>query len=47
IDVTKDPKEIYKSEVEKMENAGFETIQIINLDPYDRDHAIVLSRYKG
>lgn len=47
IDVTKDPKEIYKSEVEKMENAGFETIQIINLDHYDRDHAIVLSRYKG
>jgi len=47
IDVTKDPKEIYKAEVEKLENSNFETIQIINLDPYDKDHAIVLSRYKG
>ncbi|MDT7861105.1 MAG: fibrillarin-like rRNA/tRNA 2'-O-methyltransferase [Saccharolobus sp.] len=47
IDVTKDPKEIYKSEVEKLENSNFEIEQIINLDPYDKDHAMVLSKYKG
>ncbi|MEM0293223.1 MAG: fibrillarin-like rRNA/tRNA 2'-O-methyltransferase [Saccharolobus sp.] len=47
IDVTKDPKEIYKAEVEKLENANFDIIQIINLDPYDKDHSIVLGKYKG
>ncbi|MEM0362916.1 MAG: fibrillarin-like rRNA/tRNA 2'-O-methyltransferase [Sulfolobaceae archaeon] len=47
IDVTKDPKEIYKVEVEKLENANFDIIQIINLDPYDKDHSIVLGKYKG
>ena len=47
IDVTKDPKEIYKVEVEKLENANFDIMQIINLDPYDKDHSIVLGKYKG
>ncbi|MEM0373156.1 MAG: fibrillarin-like rRNA/tRNA 2'-O-methyltransferase [Sulfolobales archaeon] len=47
IDVTRDPREIYKEEVKKLENAGFEIIQIVQLDPYDKDHAMVLAKYKG
>lgn len=38
IDVTQDPKKTFRIEVEKLEAKGFETIQTILLDPYDRDH---------
>ncbi len=44
IDVTKDPKEIYKAEVEKLKDNGFEVKEIVQLDPYDKDHAMVLAR---
>jgi fibrillarin-like pre-rRNA processing protein len=46
IDVTKDPKEIYKSEAKKLEEKGFDVIEVIQLDPYDKDHAMVLARLK-
>ncbi|MCS7115988.1 MAG: fibrillarin-like rRNA/tRNA 2'-O-methyltransferase [Nitrososphaerota archaeon] len=41
IDVTKQPKEIFKGEAEKLENEGFRVNQIINLDPFDKDHALI------
>lgn len=47
IDVTKDPSEIFKLEAQKLERSNFEIVQIINLDPYDKDHAMVLARFKG
>ncbi|MUN27982.1 fibrillarin-like rRNA/tRNA 2'-O-methyltransferase [Sulfuracidifex metallicus] len=46
IDVTKDPKEIYKSELEKIEKAGFVADQVINLDPYDKDHSMFIAKYE-
>lgn len=42
IDVTKAPKEIFKEEIEYLKNKGFEIIDVILLDPYDKDHAMVL-----
>jgi len=42
IDVTKSPKEIFKEEVEYLKNKGFEIIDVVLLDPYDKDHAMVL-----
>ena len=47
IDVTKEPTEIYKVEVNKLKEANFDVIQVIQLDPYDKDHAMVVGRYKG
>lgn len=47
IDVTKEPLEVYKEEVKKLQDAGFEIIQIVQLDPYDKDHAMVLAKFKG
>jgi Fibrillarin-like rRNA methylase len=44
IDVTKDPSEVFKAEAEKLKNEGFEVTQILNLHPYDKDHAMVLAR---
>ena len=46
IDVTKDPKEIFKAEAEKLKEANFEIRDIVQLDPYDKDHAMVLARLR-
>ena len=46
IDVTKDPKKIFESEIKKLEGS-FKINQVINLGPYDKDHAIVIGQYSG
>ena len=46
IDVTKDPKKIISNEIKKLESL-FEIKQIINLQPYDKDHAIVIAVFLG
>jgi len=45
VDVTKEPSEIYRRELEALERGGLEVKQVIHLEPYDHDHAMVLSRY--
>ncbi|BDC19910.1 fibrillarin-like rRNA/tRNA 2'-O-methyltransferase [Acidianus sp. HS-5] len=47
IDVTRNPEDIFKEEASKLEKNNFEVRQVINLDPYDKDHAMVLARFKG
>ena len=42
IDVTKDPKRVIKNEIKKLESL-FEIKQTIDLQPYDKDHAMVVS----
>jgi len=46
IDVTKDPKKVISNEIKKLELL-FEIKQIINLHPYDKDHAIVIAVFLG
>jgi len=46
IDVTKDPKKVISNEIKKLESL-FEIKQIINLQPYDKDHAIVIAMFLG
>ena len=46
IDVTKDPKKIFESEIKKLEGS-FKINQVLNLGPYDKDHAIVIGQYSG
>ena len=43
IDVTKDPKYIVNLEVKKLES-GFNIKQVIDLKPYDKDHAMVIAK---
>lgn len=45
IDVTKEPSEIYKREINTLKERGFEIIDVVHLEPYDRDHAMVYARY--
>ncbi len=44
IDVTKAPKKIIENEKNKL-NENFEISQVIDLCPYDKDHAMVIAKY--
>ena len=44
IDVTKKPKEIYEQEKGKIEKAGMTVIQMIDLEPHEEKHALILAR---
>jgi fibrillarin-like pre-rRNA processing protein len=44
IDVTKEPKEIFEEGVKKLKNFGFETKELIGLEPYEEGHAMVISQ---
>lgn len=41
IDAAKDPEEIYRGEIRKLEKSGFKVIEKIGLEPYEKDHAMV------
>ena len=46
IDVTKPPKQIIEEEITKMKK-NFEILQAIDLQPYDKDHAIVIAKFRA
>lgn len=46
IDVTMPPRRIIRGEVAKLES-GFDVIQEIDLEPYDKDHCMVVATYAG
>lgn len=46
IDVTKEPDEIYLREIKTLEKGNFEILDVVHLDPYDKDHAMVFAVYK-
>jgi fibrillarin-like pre-rRNA processing protein len=46
IDVTKEPSEVYRREIETLKNRGFEIVDVVHLEPYDKDHAMVYARFK-
>ena len=46
IDVTRDPKRIVTEEIEKLKTK-FEILQSIDLHPYDKDHAMVIAKYRN
>ncbi|MGC9209477.1 MAG: fibrillarin-like rRNA/tRNA 2'-O-methyltransferase [Nitrososphaeria archaeon] len=37
---------IVEREAKKVENAGFEINEVINLKPYDKEHGLIVARYK-
>jgi len=46
IDVTKRPSELYKREMEVLEERGFDIRDKVHLEPFDKDHAMVIARFK-
>jgi fibrillarin-like pre-rRNA processing protein len=45
IDVTMEPKAVIVQEAKRLEENGFHIDQIINLDPFDKDHGIIYAIY--
>ncbi len=45
IDVTKEPSEVYKREINTLRERGFEIVDVVHLEPYDKDHAMVYARF--
>jgi fibrillarin-like pre-rRNA processing protein len=46
IDVTKSPKKVIAEEIEKLK-INFDILQSIDLHPYDKDHAMVIAKYRN
>jgi fibrillarin-like pre-rRNA processing protein len=46
IDVTKEPSEVYKKEIKVLCDRGFDVLHVVNLEPYDVDHVMVLAKLK-
>lgn len=46
IDVTKEPSEVYKREIRVLCDRGFDVLQVVDLEPYDVDHVMVLAKLK-
>jgi fibrillarin-like pre-rRNA processing protein len=45
IDVTEKPEEVYRREVEVLELNGYRIHELIELDPYERDHAMAVAQF--
>jgi len=45
IDVVKEPKDVFREERRKLVEAGFEVRTVIELSPYDKDHALILATW--
>ena len=45
IDVTMDPKAVVVQEAQRLERNGFTIDQILNLEPFDKDHGMILCTY--
>lgn len=44
IDVTKDPAVVYQNEVRVLEKRGFKVEEVVNLEPYDKAHAMIVAQ---
>jgi fibrillarin-like pre-rRNA processing protein len=43
IDVTKEPSVVYKQEIKVLESRGFHINAVVDLEPYDKAHAMVVA----
>jgi fibrillarin-like pre-rRNA processing protein len=43
VDVRESPKDVYTKQIKIIENSGYEVNQVIVLDPFEKDHAMVLA----
>jgi fibrillarin-like pre-rRNA processing protein len=47
IDVTRSPRDVYAGEVETLKRGGFRVEAVLELDPYEKDHAMVTARFEN
>ena len=46
VDVTAEPSEVYKKEIETLEKRNFEIKDVVHLEPFDKAHAFLVMQYK-
>jgi rRNA 2'-O-methyltransferase fibrillarin len=46
VDSTAEPAAVFASEVKKLKEMGFKPKEQITLEPYERDHAVVVGVYR-
>ncbi len=44
IDVTKEPTEVYQHEIRVLENRDFDIREVVNLEPYDKAHVMIVAQ---
>jgi fibrillarin-like pre-rRNA processing protein len=44
IDVTKAPEQVFREEEAKLKKAGFKILQVLNLEPYEKKHAMIVAK---
>lgn len=47
IDVTKEPSEVYKREIETLKTRGFRVEEVVHLEPYDKAHAMIVAQHQN
>ncbi|KAI1365914.1 Fibrillarin-domain-containing protein [Xylaria arbuscula] len=47
IDSTAAPEAVFAAEVQKLRAGGLKPLEQLTLEPYERDHAVVIGRYEG
>lgn len=47
IDVVREPKDVFREESAKLTAAGFRVRSVIDLDPFDKDHALIVAEWPG
>ncbi len=47
IDVSKNPESIYQETIRGLEASGLKTVEVVKLGPYEKDHAMIISKVKG
>ncbi len=47
IDVTKEPSEVFRKEVQVLEGWGMTVLEKISLEPYDKDHSFIVAKPKA
>jgi len=47
IDVTKEPTEVYRMEIDVLKERGFSVKETIHLEPYDKAHVMIVAQFVG
>ena len=47
VDSVEEPEKVYGREVKVLQENGFQVLETVNLEPYERDHVMVVARFRG
>jgi fibrillarin-like pre-rRNA processing protein len=47
IDVTKEPSEVYRKEIETLKTRGFTIEDVVNLEPFEKAHVMVVAKFES